>query len=123
MAKKILIVEDEKPIARALELKLSNSGFEVRVGYDGQQALGAIEQEQFDLVLLDLVMPNLDGFGFMEKIKEKNINVPIIVTSNLSQEEDIERAKKMGAVGYYVKSNTPLAAIVDQINNYFENET
>ncbi|MFQ5492583.1 MAG: response regulator transcription factor [Candidatus Dojkabacteria bacterium] len=119
MGKKLLIVEDEKPIARALELKLSNSGFEVTVALDGQKAIDLVDNGEFDLILLDLVMPNLDGFGFLTQLKEKGKKIPVIVTSNLSQDEDIEKAKQMGAVGYYVKSNTPLADIVDKINQYF----
>lgn len=119
MGKKILIVEDERPISKALELKLNNSGFEAMAAYDGLQALTKIETDKPDLVLLDLVMPNLDGFGLLNKLKEKNISVPVIVTSNLSQEEDINKAKSLGAIDYYVKSNTSLSAIVDLINKYF----
>ena len=114
MAKRILIVEDERPIARALELKLDNSGFDAEIAADGNLALARINAEKFDLVLLDLVMPNLDGFGFLAELKQKNMHVPVIVTSNLSQEEDINRAKDLGAVDYYVKANTPLSTIVDK---------
>ncbi len=120
MSKKILIVEDEKPIARALELKLNSSGYEAVTASDGQDALNKIDGgNNYDLVLLDLVMPNLDGFGFLTKIKEKHLSVPVMVTSNLSQEDDINRAKDLGAIDYYVKSNTPLAMIVQKINNFF----
>jgi DNA-binding response OmpR family regulator len=118
VGKKILIVEDEKPIAKALELKLDSSGFEADIAGDGNVALDKVAAEKYDLVLLDIVMPNLDGFGFLSKVKEKNIAVPVIVTSNLSQEEDINKAKALGAVDYYVKSNTPLSSIVEKINKF-----
>lgn len=123
MALKILIVEDERPIAKALQLKLTSSGYEATVAADGMQAISELEKNKFDLILLDLIMPNLDGFGFLDAIKRKPNLPPIIVSSNLSQQEDIDKAKSKGAVGYYVKSNTPLSAIIQQINQYLPHET
>ena len=113
--KKILIAEDEKSMANALELKLNKSGFEAKAVYDGEQALTALTETNYDLMLLDLMMPKLDGFGVLEGIKKKNLKVKVIVTSNLSQEEDIKRAKSLGAVDYIVKSDTPIQAIVEKI--------
>lgn len=118
--KKILIAEDERPMARALELKLNNSGFEAKSVYDGEEAYSALKEEQYDIVLLDLVMPNLDGFTVLEKLKAEGINVPTIVLSNLGQEEDIIRAKSLGAVDYFVKSNISLSEVVTHLNSFFE---
>ncbi len=112
---KILIAEDEKPIAKALSLKLEHAGYEVMVVGDGRQAIDQLEKGGFALVLMDLIMPNLDGFGALEEIKNKGINVPIIVLSNLSQEDDLKKVKELGAKGYFVKSNTPLAEVVTQV--------
>lgn len=61
------------------------------------------------------MMPKLDGFGLLEKLKEKKINIPVIVTSNLSQEEDEEKVKKLGAKEYFIKSNTPIIQIVENV--------
>ena len=69
--KKILVAEDEKPLARALQLKLSKSGFEVRNAFDGAEALEAVTKDKFDLVLLDLVMPKTDGFKFLEELQKQ----------------------------------------------------
>ena len=116
--KKILIVEDEKPMARALELKLNKSGFEAKALFNGEEALKILETEKFDLILLDLVMPKVDGFAVLTALKEREIETPIIVTSNLSQEEDFKRAKELGAKDYFVKSDTPIADIVEHIKKF-----
>ena len=113
--KKILVAEDERPLAKALELKLSHSGYEVTVATNGQEALDKLQNGGFDLVLLDLMMPVLDGFSVLEKLKSQNISVPVIVTSNLGQKEDIDKAKKLGAKEYFIKSNTQLSEIVEYI--------
>ncbi|PIR93812.1 response regulator [Candidatus Falkowbacteria bacterium CG10_big_fil_rev_8_21_14_0_10_39_11] len=118
MSKKILIVEDEKPMAKALELKLTSEGFEVEIAADGVKAIELLESGAFDLMLLDLVMPGLDGFGVLQQIKDKNIKTNVIVSSNLGQEEDFKRAKDLGAVDYLVKSDTTLAQIVEKIKTY-----
>lgn len=120
--KRILIVEDEVPIARALELKLQNSGFDAKVARNGREALDEIEQDGIDLMLLDLVMPEMDGFSVLTKLKQKDANVPVIVLSNLSQEEDLRRAKKLGITDYFVKSDTPIADVVTHINEVLKRE-
>ncbi|MDO8183434.1 MAG: response regulator [bacterium] len=113
--KKILIIEDEKSLARALELKLTISGFEVKIVFNGEDGLGLIQQELFDLILLDLIMPKMDGFSVLEFLKKKKIKTPVMVLSNLSQEDDIRRTKKFGAKEFFIKSNTPIATIVKQV--------
>ncbi|RJQ34675.1 response regulator [Candidatus Parcubacteria bacterium] len=114
--KKILVVEDEKPMAKALVLKLNHAGFEATMANNGEEALEILQKEQFDLMLLDLIMPRMDGFSVLEKIKEKGIKVKIVVTSNLGQEEDFARAKDLGAGDYFVKSDTSLSEIVEYVS-------
>jgi len=114
--KKILIADDEKPMANALELKLNHSGFEAKAVYNGQQALDEIEKNgPYDLMLLDLMMPEVDGFAVLEKLKEKGNKMPVIVATNLSQETDIEKTKKLGAVDYFVKSDTSVTEVVEHV--------
>jgi DNA-binding response OmpR family regulator len=115
MPKKILIVEDERPIANALALKFSHSGFQATAVHNGQEALDTLKKEPFDVMLLDLMMPKLDGFGVLEALQQETKKPLVIVTSNLSQEEDAKRAKALGAKDYLVKSNTPLAQIVEHV--------
>jgi DNA-binding response OmpR family regulator len=114
--KKILVAEDEKPMAHALELKLSNSGFDVKTVFSGKEALESVEKKQFDLIFLDLMMPEVDGFTVLTQLKEKGSKVPVVVLSNLGQENDLQRAKDLGAVDYFVKSDTPIAEIVKYAN-------
>ncbi|MFA5022349.1 MAG: response regulator [Patescibacteria group bacterium] len=110
--KRILIAEDEKPLSRALELKLTSAGYQPKVANNGQEAIEFITKENFDLVVLDLIMPKVDGFGVLEEIKKAGKKIKIIVLSNLNQAGDSKRAKQLGALGYFVKSNTPIGEIV-----------
>lgn len=113
--KKILIVEDEKPMARALELKLAHAGLETITAYDGEQGMAAIKNNGIDLILLDLIMPKVDGFAMLAELKQKGNTIPVIVLSNLSQQDDERRAKELGALEFYIKSNTPIADIVSRV--------
>ena len=118
--KRILIVEDEKPMAHALELKLTHAGFEAQSVGNGEEGLALLEKEKFDLVLLDLVMPKLDGFGVLEEIKKKGIKTPVMVQTNLAQEEDEKRVKALGAKEFFIKSNTPIADIILRVQKFLE---
>lgn len=113
--KKVLVVEDEKPIARPLALKLKFFGFDAKIAYDGEEALSILKNEKFDLILLDLVMPKVDGFSVLLELKARGDQTPVIVASNLSQEEDIKRAMDLGVKGYYIKANASLDEIVENV--------
>ncbi len=113
--KRVLVVEDERPIANALVLKLTNSGFEADAANDGAEALEMIGKGSYDVILLDLMMPKMDGFEMLEAMKKKKINIPVIVSTNLSQESDSERAKKLGARDYFVKSDTQIKDVINHI--------
>lgn len=114
-AKKILIAEDEKPMSKALEIKLGRAGYDVKAVYNGEEAIEMMKKEKFDLLLLDLIMPKKDGFDVLEEIKSKKIKTAVIVLSNLGQEEDINKAKALGAKDFFIKSDTPIAQILEHI--------
>lgn len=114
-SKKILIIEDEKPLARALEIKLTHENFEVVNIPDGELALPLLEKEQFSLIICDLMMPKVDGFQILEFIKSKNIKTPVVVLTNLSQPEDEKRVKDLGAIDFLIKSDTPLSKIIEKV--------
>ncbi len=113
--KKILVIEDEKPMARALELKLGRAGFTVTAVFNGEAGLAALEREPFDLILCDLIMPKVDGFTVLETLRARGSAVPIIIMTNLSQEEDKAKAMELGALDFIVKSDTPIADIVNRV--------
>ncbi len=102
-------------MANALSLKLQSVGFEAKIVYDGEAAIAALNESKYDLLILDLVMPKKDGFFVLEELKKLKINIPVIIASNLSQEEDIKRAKDLGAQDYFIKSDTTLLQIVEKV--------
>lgn len=120
MSQKIIIVEDEKPMLKALTIKLQNEGFEVANSSNAEEFFEKIKAEKFDLILLDLMLPKVSGFEIMEKMKNDTNQTPIIVTSNLSQEEDKRRSKELGAIGYVVKSDTSLNEMVEKIKSFLK---
>jgi DNA-binding response OmpR family regulator len=115
--KRVLIVEDEKPLQHALELKLQREGYDTISAVNGQEALDLLKKDPFDVVLLDLMMPVVDGFQVLEQHASFVSKPAIFVLSNLSQREDEERVIALGAKKYFIKSDTPLSVIVDEVKN------
>ena len=115
---KILIADDNRAIAMTLELKLRQEGFETKLVSNGKEALDLLEKEKFDLLLLDLIMPEMDGFDVLRALNQKGIKIPVIVDSDLSQAEDVDKVKEMGAVDFFVKSDTSTAEMVEKVKQY-----
>lgn len=113
--KRILIIEDEKPLAHALELKLTHEDFEVVTTDNGGDGVAFLEKDKFDLVLTDLIIPGLDGFKILETVRDKKIKAPVIVMTNLNQEEDKKKVLDLGATAFFVKSNSPISEIVESV--------
>ncbi len=113
MAKRVLIVDDEPRYLRLLEANLRTEGYEVVTAQDGQQALDVFSSQPIDLVLLDIMMPRLDGFGATQRIREFS-SVPIIILTAKGEEQDRVRGLDLGADDYLVKpfSATELLARV-----------
>jgi DNA-binding response OmpR family regulator len=120
--RKILVAEDDVFLKKILQTKLTLKGFEAISAIDGEEALKQIIAVKPDLILLDLMMPKKNGFEVMEELNKNHpeIKAPIIILSNLGQESDIERGKKLGAVDYLVKSNFSINAIIDKVNEYLK---
>lgn len=100
---KILIGEDEEFIASLYKLELEKHGVEVTLAANGQEVLDAMEKETFDVLLLDLIMPGVDGFEVLQRLQAKKSEVPVLVLSNLSQAIDQNKCKELGAKDYIVK--------------------
>jgi len=123
MLKKILIMEDEKILQNILVKKLLENDYEVRAVDDGAQGITAIEDGYApDLILLDMLMPNIDGFQVLERLKndEKYSSIPIIIISNSGQPIEINRALSFGVVDYLIKSDFDPNEVLEKIKKYFD---
>jgi len=114
---KILIAEDDKFISRALCDGLGRAGFEAIPAHDGLEALAKIRSAKPDLILLDIIMPNKNGFEVLSEIKKENEfnKIPIIILSNLGQESDIKQGEELGADDYLIKSNVPMKEVIEKV--------
>lgn len=121
---KILIAEDDKFLVKVLSNKFARKGFCVIIAGDGNEAVNKIKSEKPDLILLDLIMPNKNGFDVLEEIKtDKNYkDIPVIILSNLGQESDIERGKKFGVADYLIKSNLSINEVISRVNELLVSE-
>lgn len=115
--KKILIVDDEPNIIMSLEYALQKNGFEVFIARDGQEALEILKNKVPDLVLLDIMMPNVDGYETLQKIKEneKLAAVKVLFLSAKNKPADIEKGLQLGAVAYVTKPFS-LKKMITEIN-------
>jgi len=117
MAKKILVIEDDKFLRELISQKLIKEGYDIIEAIDGEKGIEAIKSEKPDLVLLDLILPEVDGFGVLAKVKEDASlsQIPIIILSNLGQKDDIEKGLKLGASDYLIKAHFTPNEIVEKI--------
>jgi two-component system phosphate regulon response regulator PhoB len=114
---KVLIIEDEDILAKVLAEKMEKSGFEVAIAEDGEKALDLIKSFKPDIIMLDLMLPKLDGFEVLKQIKADDATkrIPIVAISNLSEDSNIEKALKLGVENYFVKSNHPINEIIEKV--------
>jgi len=119
MENKILIVEDDKFVSELYEHQFTKQGFNVKVAFDGEAALAASSSEKFDLVLLDMMIPKIDGLQVLKKLKEEpnTKDIPVIILSNLGQEDLIKEALEIGAKAYIVKSFYTPAQVVAEVRS------
>lgn len=114
---KVQVVEDEQFLLELLMMKLTSSGFEATGSVDAEEALKAMKETKPDIILLDLLLPGMSGFEFMEeKGKDpETVGIPVIIFSNLSDEESLQRGTKLGAKEYLIKAHTTPAQVVERI--------
>ncbi len=118
----VLLIEDDPLLVDIYLTKLKESGFEVDFANDGEKAIEKIREKVPDIILLDLLLPKIDGWGILEKIKEmkrkepqKFENLKIMILSNLGQKEDVEKALMLGADKYLIKSQFTPTEVVEEI--------
>ena len=119
---KILIVEDEEILLTALSEELKQEGFEVAGAKDGVEGVEKAVSEKPDLVLLDLVMPRLDGIGALKQMKDNPAikDIPVVILTNLSDYDKVSDALSLGAMDYLVKANYRLEELVNKIKTVLE---
>ncbi|OGY99897.1 MAG: hypothetical protein A3E09_02560 [Candidatus Liptonbacteria bacterium RIFCSPHIGHO2_12_FULL_60_13] len=117
---RIVIVEDEIALVKVLGEKFKREGFDVSVATNGEDAVRVIRSQEPDLVLLDLILPKKDGFAVLQEMKaDPELKpIPVVVLSNLGEDENLKRALKMGAVDYLVKTQHPINEVVEKVRGH-----
>ncbi len=117
MEETILILEDDKFLRELISRKLLGEGFKIEEAIDGEEGLKKLENIKPDLILLDLILPGVDGFEVLERIKDNPVlgSMPVLILSNLGQRDEIERGLKLGAVDFLVKAHFTPEEIVDKV--------
>ena len=116
--KRIVVIEDDKILLKALNIELLSSGFEVLSADNGKAGLELVKKEKPDLVLLDLILPEMHGFEVLKLLKEdEELRViPVVILSDLGQVLDIEKGMSLGAKDYHVKAANDLSKLSKKIN-------
>jgi len=120
MAKVLLIIEDDPLIVKIYSTRLKADGYDVYSAENGEDGIVLIREKKPDVIVLDVMMPRVDGFGVLEAIasQEDTKNIPVLVYSNLASEEEIARAKAMGAREFVVKADISPTEMVTKIKGY-----
>ena len=114
---KVVVADDDRMLRKAAETSLRRHGFDVTTASDGEEALQLIRSERPDIIILDLIIPKLQGFDVLQILKQDTLTsaIPVIVLSSLSQEQDKQEALDLGAVAYFNKSTFSLSELVCQV--------
>jgi len=119
MAKKILIIEDDKFLRELIAKKLIKEGYEVDEAIDGEEGVKKVKEILPDVVLLDLILPGIDGFEVLKTIKEddKTSTIPVVILSNLGQKDEVEKGLSLGAVDFLIKAHFTPEEIVEKVKS------
>lgn len=115
---KILLVDDDPLLVRMYQKKLENDGYAVETADDGDVALQRVDEFNPDLILLDIMMPKMDGYEVLKQLKanDSTRNIPVIMLTNVSATDaDLEKGMELGAVAYLVKANNRPSAVVEKV--------
>ncbi len=119
--KSILLIEDDPFLVDIYTTKFKGSDFKIDVATDGEQGLRKLSEKKFDLLVLDIVLPQIDGWEILKKIKALSFNfkhlegLKIVILSNLGQKEEVERGMEMGATKYLIKAHFTPSEVVEEI--------
>jgi len=121
---KVLLIEDDEILSKVIFEELKDAGFGAIRAFDGEAGLKMAKSSKPDLILLDLILPKKHGLDVLKELKSSPVtaNIPVIILSMLGQDEDIKKGLKLGANDYIVKSQHPLAEIIEKIKDFFAKE-
>jgi CheY-like chemotaxis protein len=124
MKKKILVIDDDQTFRELISSGVDKEQYEVATANDGVEGLEQVAKSSPDLILLDIMMPRMNGVEFLEKMKTEHADkrVPVIITSNDSSLDTISRGAELGVRGYIVKSNESMKTIMSSIERVFTDE-
>ena len=125
-SKVVLLVDDDPLIIRMYQNKLTNDGYKVNIATNGEEALIEIRKEKPDVILLDVMMPKMNGVETLKELKKdpNTQTTPVIILTNLGdKQEDVEGAKNLGALDYLVKSDVSLKALSKRVKQAVETGT
>jgi len=114
---KILLIEDDTFLVEMYTTKFELEGFEIVSAEDGKKGLDMVKKEKPDIILLDILMPKMDGFAVLDALKAdiKMADIPVIMLTNLGQKDDVKKGFEKGAVGYLIKAHFMPSEVVDKI--------
>ena len=116
---RIVVADDDRMFRKVAETTLRRQGYDVATASDGEEALQLIRSERPDMIVLDLIMPKLQGFDVLQTLKQDTLTsaIPVIVLSSLTQEQDKQEALDLGAVAYFNKTTFSMSELVKQVEN------
>lgn len=117
MGRKILIAEDERPLSKILKVKLEKEGITADIASTGQEAIDLLQNNQYELLLLDIVMPMKNGFEVLREMQALNVQTPVIVLTNLGQDSDVNEIMELGAMECHVKADASLIEVVERVKD------
>ncbi|HEA84653.1 MAG TPA: response regulator [Candidatus Wildermuthbacteria bacterium] len=116
---KVLVIEDDTFLRELIVQKLDQGGYDIAEAVDGEEGVKQAKAEKPDIILLDLILPGIDGFEVLRQLKEDETlsSIPVLILSNLGQKEDIEKGMKLGAKDFLIKAHFTPGEIIEKIKS------
>lgn len=116
---KVLVIEDEINLVKEYALKLSNAGYEVLEAFSGKEGLEKVKKQKPDLVILDIKLPDTNGYDLLPKIKKEH-EIPVIIATNLGHQSDLDKGIQKGADDYIVKGDVSVKKLVEIVDRFLK---
>lgn len=118
----VALIEDDPLIAEMYTTKFTKEGFAIQHAADGAAGLELVKKMKPDIILLDIIMPKMDGFQVLKQLRDDAAftKTPVVMLTNLGQEEDVQKGRELGATDYFIKTNFTPAAIVDKVKTLLQ---